>query len=64
MTREEFNKARWVPGLIAKYKDGQYPIVAVDFEEALLAITGRTMGTEEPDWVRCENVTIVGGCLA
>ena len=61
MTIDEFNNTQWHPGMRAKYKGEaeSYPIVACDFEEALVAIQGRTMGTDEPDWVRCENVTIV-----
>ena len=59
MTQAEFNNTKWKRGMRAIYKGTEYPIAACDFEEALIAIDGYTLGTDEPTWVRCENVTLV-----
>lgn len=56
---DEFNSTRWRPRMFAMYKGEKYPIAACDFEEALVALSGVTLGTDEPNWVRCENITLV-----
>lgn len=45
--------------MFAMYKGEKYPIAACDFEEALVALSGVTLGTDEPNWVRCENIQLV-----
>ena len=59
MTIDEFNSTAWTYGMHAIYCGKRYPIVACDFQEALVALRGVTSGTDEPDWVRCENIDLV-----
>ena len=61
MSIDEFNDTKWGSGMKAKYfLDGEiYPIVACDFIESLVALSGVTLGTNEPNWVRCENIKLV-----
>ena len=59
MSIDEFNNTRWGMGMFATYKGDKYPIVACDFEEALVALSNVTLGTDEPNWVRCENIQLV-----
>jgi len=61
MTIEQFNKTRFGNGMKVIYKNEIFPIVAVDFEEALFAIpNSRGIETDSDNtWVRCENVSLV-----
>lgn len=59
MSIEEFNSTKWGGGMFAMYHGEKYPIAACDFEEALVALSGVTLGTDELNWVRCENITLV-----
>lgn len=66
MTIQQFNNTRFGNGMKVIYKNEIFPIVAVDFEEALFAIPNiRGIETDsETTWVRCENVELtelVGG---
>ena len=63
MTREEFNKFGFGPGMFALYKEDKrnpepdaYPITAVNFYEALLELR-----CKDGDfiWVRCESIDLV-----
>jgi hypothetical protein len=53
MTIEEFNNTRFGAGDSVIYKNELWPIVAVEFEEALFAITVAV--ADQMNWVRCEN---------
>jgi len=48
---------------MAKYNGVTYPIMAVDFEEHLIAIITAEYHDDEVDddikWVRCENVQLI-----
>lgn len=57
MTIDEFNDTGFGSGMFAIYKGGKYPISAVDFDEALVALEGVVEGAHL-SWVRCENVEV------
>lgn len=59
MTHEEFDETRWSVNMKGEYRGDIYPIVSCDFEERIVALDGVTLGSDEPNWVRCENVTLV-----
>lgn len=59
MTISEFNKTRFNCGMFAIYEGNKYQIVSVEFDEALIGLSGVVFGSEAPYWVRCENVEIV-----
>jgi hypothetical protein len=61
MTIEEFNNTRFRSGMKAKYRGGEYPIMTVDFLEALIGLDLHLMGAEEAEvsWVRCENIELI-----
>ncbi len=59
MTQQEFDATKWKCGMKATYKGETYPVASCDFEERLIGLDGVTLGTDEPTWVRCENVAIV-----
>jgi hypothetical protein len=59
MTTEEFDNTKWRGGMKIKYKGNEYKIYALDFDERLIAAKGVTMGTDEPNWLRCENCELV-----
>jgi len=59
MSIDEFNSTRWGAGMFAVYQGEKYQIAACDFGEALVALSGVTLGTDEPTWVRCESVQVV-----
>jgi len=59
MTIDEFNKTAWHPNMFAIYHGRKHPISACDFEEALIALDGVVLGSDEPSWVRCENIELV-----
>lgn len=58
MTINEFNNTGWRVNMFAIYHGRTYPIVSCDFEEALVALDGVVLGTEDPSWVRCENIEL------
>jgi hypothetical protein len=58
MTIEEFNNTRWVSGMRAKYKEQEYGIITVDFQENLIGLDIVEDG-QSIDWVRCENVELI-----
>jgi len=59
MSIEEFNNTRFGAGDSVIYKNELWPIVAVEFEEALFAIPnerGITVAVaDQMDWVRCQS---------
>jgi hypothetical protein len=59
LTIDEFNKTGWYPNMFALYQGRKHPIVSCDFEEALIALDGVVLGTDEPSWVRCENIELI-----
>ncbi len=59
MTFEEFNNTNWGAGMFALYQGTKYPIVSCDFEEKLVALEGIVQGSDEPSWVRCENIELL-----
>lgn len=59
MTLYDFKETRWGPGMRAAYDGRVYPIAAVDFKEALVALSGVTLGDDQPNWVRCENIELL-----
>lgn len=59
MNINEFGRTKWGPRMFGMYKGEKYPIAACDFEEALVALDGVTLGSDEPNWVRCENIELV-----
>lgn len=58
MTITEFDNTGWTPGMFAMYKGDRCPIVSCDFEEKLVAISGVVAYSDEPTWVRCENIDL------
>jgi len=58
MSIDEFNRTKWGCGMFAMYNGEKYPIVSCDFNEAIVALSGVTLGSNEPVWVRCENITV------
>ena len=66
MTIEEFNGTRFYAGMIVEYKGIDYPVMSVDFEEALIGIvTNEIEHDNDMDvdydvrWVRCENCNLL-----
>ena len=59
MTIVEFNSTAWYQNMFAMYNGHKYPVIAVDFFESLVALEGVTQGSDEPNWVRCENIELV-----
>ena len=59
MTINEFNETRFSCGMFAIYEGNRYQIVSVEFDEALIALSGVVSGSDDPYWVRCENVELV-----
>lgn len=64
MTVEQFKATRWGPRMHAIYKGENYPIIACNFDECLVGLTGVTLGSDDIDWVRCENITLAEGGAA
>lgn len=58
MTIDEFNNTGFGGGMFAMYKGKKFPIFAVAFDEALIALDGVVQGSEHPHWVRCENIEL------
>ena len=61
MTQDEFDSTRWGADMAALYhRDNEtHDVVSVDFQEKLVGLEGVTAGSDEPNWVRCENITLV-----
>jgi len=59
MTIEEFNNTLWAGNMFALYKGVRYQIGASDFEEALVGLVGVVQGSDDLNWVRCENIEVV-----
>ena len=59
MTVDEFNSTEFGCGMFAMYKGGKYPIASCDFDECLIGLDGVVQGSDDPTWVRCENVELV-----
>ncbi len=57
MTLEEFGNTRFSQGMMASYKGDDHKIVALDFEEGLIALD--VQYDMEPHWVRCENCKLI-----
>lgn len=61
MTITEFNKTGFGAGDKAEYDGKVYDIASIDFKEQLIGLIGITQGSEEIEWVRCENVRFIAG---
>lgn len=61
MTIQEFNQTEFTANMNAIYKNAEYQIASVDFEEKLIGLFLKIEGgdPEEISWVRCENVELV-----
>ena len=61
MTIQEFNETRFGKGDKAIYKDENYAIATLDFEEKLIGLHGVCLGVDDDDvtWVRCENIEFI-----
>lgn len=66
MTIEQFNKTRWRPGMRAlckpqnmKFEACEENIVAISFDQCLIATLPDVRENDEPSWWRCENCEIV-----
>lgn len=62
MTTEEFDKTYFTGDMRCLYKNKEYPIYSVDFEERLIAINETNGGIYDDmslDWKRCENITLI-----
>lgn len=57
MTQDEFNSTKWKLGMKAVYHSWKYNIVATNFTECLVALSGST--TDGMIWVRCENIELI-----
>lgn len=57
MTQEEFKSVAWEAGMRVTYKEREYGVVSVHFEEMLIAFD--FYGDGDLSWVRCESVSIV-----
>ena len=58
MTQQEFDNTRFYADTKATYKGEVREVVALDFDEKLLALKN-DMFPDERDWVRCENVELI-----
>jgi hypothetical protein len=60
MNHKEFDEFRWGVNIYVEHKGIIKYVIAVDFEERLLALVfdRRYCPTEEWEWVRCENVEV------
>ena len=63
MTKEEFYKTRFGAGSKCFYKGVVWNVVAVDFEEELIAIPNEEGITvevaDQMQWIRCENAEMI-----
>ena len=57
MTVDEFNGTKWKLGMTAVYHNWKYNVVATNFAECLVALSGST--TDGAIWVRCENIELI-----
>ena len=58
MTAEQFDNTEFGFGMLALYKDTEYFISEVDFEERLIAIR-EIENSDDVSWKRCESITSV-----
>lgn len=58
MSIDEFHSTRWGCGMFAIYKGEKYPVAACAFDEALVGLGDEALGTDDPTWVRCENIEL------
>jgi hypothetical protein len=61
MTIEEFDTTGFGNGDLGIYKNKEYAIASVDFEERLVGLLMNISGGEPDDisWVRCENIEYI-----
>ena len=62
MTQEEFEKTGFTGNMKCIFKNKEYEIGTVDFEERLIGIYEMISGAESEEdisWKRCENITLV-----
>lgn len=58
MSQEDFRKIRFRAGMVAKYDNGQYPIVSANLKECLFGLDlGNGAEPYNLFWVRCESVS-------
>lgn len=56
MTKQEFDNQAWSAGMKCIYKNSEYKIISVNFEERLFAIE---CVDDDEIWVRCENIKLI-----
>ena len=62
MTTEKFDNTGFTGQMRCLYKNKEYPIFMVDFEERLIAINETNQEVTDDmqlDWKRCENITLI-----
>jgi hypothetical protein len=59
MTIKEFNTIKFASGMHIIYKGERYEIIAVDFEESLIAIDEKN-DPENLSWKWCEHCELLG----
>jgi len=62
MTKEEFDATGFTGGMRCIYKNKEYPIYSVDFQERLIAINETNQEVADDmqlDWKRCENIGLL-----
>jgi hypothetical protein len=62
MTQEQFDNTGFTGGMFCVYKEKEFEIVQVDFEERLIGIQeleNFEYDEHQVDWKRCENVEII-----
>lgn len=59
MSIEEFDTTGFTGGMKVLYKNQQYDIVMVDFEEKLIGINEIQNIDDSCDWKRCENIELI-----
>ena len=59
--RKKFNDTRFSGSDRIKFEGETYSIQSVDFEHGLYGIVGRTIGSEDVEWLRCEDVEFISG---
>lgn len=58
MTQDEFNATKWTVGMVVIYNDWKYNVIAINFMECLVALSGSR--TDGMNWVRCESIQLEG----
>jgi len=62
MTLKEFDNSKFIERTYCIYKEKEYHVILVDFEERLIAINTSFIYDDDFDklnWKRCENITLI-----